>query len=270
MDLRTRRIWQGLVAYANAANIDVSGLRSTISDCMPWSAAAYSFGLLSSSRLEEEGAEYQPATKTLLLWLCSDPKSRGWDDYRPNALRFLYEHCEHIRVTLGEIPYALDNPEHFEESSKYWEVGGEPRNDSPLQVFTPSRIYKDIADPICDFVLAEYQKYRNGNYKRSVPIFVCANPACEKLVMPHRIGKKKFCSDECKAARHREDVSQSERTDYQWLYRLSKKPMGAKRAVLRSEAGQERLTVIMSRNYGAPCKQLIQELDRFSSQRGGD
>jgi hypothetical protein len=265
-DERTRRAWNGLVKYANAKAIDTEELRATISDCMPWSTASDPWGLLAGMRgewLQEQGAKYQSAVKATLLWLCTDRKAR--DVYRPEAKGFLYEHLAHISLTLGEVPYTPEDPDHFDESRRYWEHGGHPRDDSPLESHDLSKSYKDIADPVCDFLLNEYQKYRNGEYKDPVPIFLCTNPDCGKLVMPQRIGRKAFCSDECKAAKQRQEIPQQEQTDYQWLYRLSNKTEGVKRAELRSKSGQDRFNGIKARNYGPRCKRLIDKLDRFSS-----
>jgi len=137
------------------------------------------------------------------------------------------------------------------------------RNDSPLEMKSLSRNYEDIADPICDFILNEYQRYRDGEYREPVPILVCTNPDCGKLVMPKRIGRKAFCSDECKAAKQRREIPQHEQTDYQWLYRLSKKPDGTKRIELRNESGRDRFAAIKARNYGPRCERLIERLEPF-------
>jgi hypothetical protein len=245
--------------------MDIEGLRETISGCMPWSSASDRWGLLAgmgAEWLQEQGSKYQPAVKATLTWLCSDAKSR--DEYRQAALGFLYEHLAHITLTLGEVPYAPDDPEHFEESSRYYEHGGRSKDDSPLGIHDLSRGYQDIADPICDFVLNEYQKYRNGEYKHPVPIFLCGNPNCGKLVMPQRIGRKTFCSNECKAAKQRLEIPQGEQTDYQWLYRLSKKSDGVKKAELRLKSSFERLMDIKAHEYGPRCKRLVEKLERFA------
>jgi hypothetical protein len=115
------------------------------------------------------------------------------------------------------------------------------------------------------FVLNEYQKYRNEEYKYPVPIFLCGNPNCGKLVMPRRIGRKTFCSDECKAAKQRLEIPQGEQTDYQWLYRLSKKKSeGAKRAELRRKGSFDRFMDIKAHDYGPRCRRLVEKLERFA------
>jgi hypothetical protein len=84
-------------------------------------------------------------------------------------------------------------------------------------IYTRSKNYQDIADPICDFILNELERITKDD--RQVPICGCEGPSCNKLIMPERIGKGRFCSDACKSAHYRRKNSPSASNDYQWLYR---------------------------------------------------
>ena len=144
-------------------------------------------------------------------------------------------------------------------------INGKLKDVSFLGWFAGTRSYRDIADPILEFLLAEHNKFLDKEYKEPIPVIVCSNPGCDKLVMPERIGKRKFCSEDCKAANHKRNIPQKERTDYQWLYRLRKKPVGLIRKALRSEENQERFRSIKAeRGYGPASQELIRKLERFT------
>jgi hypothetical protein len=141
----------------------------------------------------------------------------------------------------------------------------------PLGLSIPSRGYGDIADPICDFVCTEYEKYLNREVSRKdkkaaplTPIFVC--PRCNKLVMPERIGRRQFCSacsDQARAEKYRLKASPDEARDYQWLYRRLKEDPGALKMRLRQPKVGRRLTEIKSRQKNSSrCQQLLLELNK--------
>ena len=121
----------------------------------------------------------------------------------------------------------------------------------PLGVWVPSKGYKDLADPICDFLTSEYEKYLNREVSRKdkkapplVPIFAC--PICDKLVMPKRIGRRYACSDcseRARAEKYRQKASPHEARDYAWLNRLLHQEPGVRK--LRRDVG--------SRGVGSTC-----------------
>ena len=298
MDARTKRIWGGLVSYANSTptTIDMDKFRRTVAYCMPWYVAAGPLGLFAFLREEEElrqAQQHQPLVQGLLRWLITKPEERA--GVFQEACGFLYEHMQHIKWRLVEV----ERPEHIEEELKrfnyttaelesfhelaerYWADAtrwaspppGSPgvlkKGNSLLGISTPAKQYDDLADPICDFFLTEYQKYREREYGRMdkkpaplVPIFACPN--CKKLVMPERIGRRKYCSDcsnKARAKSYLEKASPDEGRDYQWLYRLKKARPELRRARLRQQKVQERLAEIKARQQDSHrCKELMRRM----------
>ena len=287
MDKRTKRVWKGLVDYANATatSIDINQLRRTVADCMPWYLVAKwaPFGLGFLNRLDlvsEEAVKYQLSVRGLLHWFCSRIQTQDTSYDVIEALQFLHEHVDHIRWRLTEVPrpqdflreleqyYPHDDLERFaEESQEYW-TGGK-RGASPSGIQLPSKEYADLADPICDFLLTEYQKYCGTEYSRKdkkppslTPIFVC--PTCCKLAVAERVGRRKYCpgcSDKARAKSYLEKASPNENRDYQWLYRLKDAKPELRKARLRQPRVKERLAEIMARQKSsARCQKLIHDM----------
>ena len=291
MDARTKRIWGGLVSFANAGTVPNAAkeLRRTVTDYVPWFLQADPFELLADMDEEQwlkAAAEYQPSAQALLRWLCSTPNSAERDSLRPQALSFLRKHAEHVGgAYLAEVDYVEEpkpdaegkfDPEKLEqheESMKYWTRTGKARDDSPLGIYTISKHYKDVADPICEFICYEYLKFRNGQYKKSVPIFAC--PQCAKFVMPKRIGTKKFCSDcsdKARAEQHRKKAAPGEGKDYQYLYRLvgdlEHEPPNVIKMRLQNAKIRKRIGEISNRQRtSAKCKKLLGRLKQWRAIR---
>lgn len=295
MDEKTRRIWAGLASYANGTATPAE-IKATIADCMGWVAAtmpADVFDLVFTMEedLPKQAEAYRPAIKMVLSFLSSEPRSEERTSLRVQALNFLREHGEHIRgqvfreasysfENLRNLNYTSDELENFKERiegifdqaqyEKYHR--GQPtvgENSLPLGLLIPSRGYQDFADPICDFLSSEYQKYLNREVSRKdkgagplVPIFVC--PSCKKLVMPKRVGRRRHCSecsDRARAEKYRQKASPDEGRDYAWLYRLLHQESGARKARLRQQKVQQRLREIKSRQKNSPrCQGLLQDL----------
>jgi hypothetical protein len=282
MDERTKRIWQGLVNYANATAIDFTEFRRTVGDCMGWIVATQPIGLLSltsEESLRDQAVKYQPPVRSLLRWLCGDASADELDllEYENEAWEFLDTHTEHIggmslkevnrpqdvSEDLKKLNYTTAEIQHFkDEANKYWEE----MERSPLGIWTPTKDYWDLADPICDFLLTEYQTWRNREYARKdkkpappVPIVACPN--CKKLMMPERIGRRKYCSDcsdKARAKSYLEKASPDEGRDYQWLYRLSKEKPDVRRTRLRQPKAKERLTEVKVRQKNSHrCQRLL-------------
>jgi hypothetical protein len=295
MDARTRRAWTGLVKYANG-EASSAEIGSTVAACMGWVSAVAPFGLfdwIGTTDLTTEAEQYRPGVDILLRFLCSPPRSTERASLRSAGQNLLFEHGQHIGgLDLKEISYnervekSLQNFGYTpsereklkEQSDKIW-VSAQylPRGQQkpagtdllPLGIKVPTRDYQDLADPICDFLMSEYQKFINRQPSRRdkcsrpvVPIFVC--PRCNKLVMPERTGRKKYCSvctDSARAEKYRQHAPAAEGRDYQWLYRLKQKEPGLRRIFLRNEKNQVRLKHVKSMQKKSPrCQKLIQEL----------
>jgi hypothetical protein len=263
---------------------------------MGWVSAVAPFGLfdwIGTTDLTTKAEEYRLGVDTVLRFLCSRPKSAERKSLRSPAQNFLFEHGQHMgAMELTEISYnervdkSLQNfgytpseRETFrEQSDRVWESAQYfPRCEHtiagkdwlPLGIKVPTREYRDLADPICDFLMSEYQKYINREFSRRdrrpppvVPIFVC--PRCNKLVMPERTGRKTYCSictDTARAEKYRQHAPAAEGRDYQWLYRLKQKGPALRKIFLRNEKNLMRLNQVRSRqNESSRCQNLILEM----------
>jgi hypothetical protein len=306
MNDRTKRIWRGLVNYANAAPaaIDIAEFRRTVAACMPgdvlpmWHGSG--LGLLDREDLVAEAAiRYQSQIQALLRWLITG-KPNDRDDLFRAGFGLLREHMQHIKWVFNEanpIPkdrssvdfasntereveqnsiarkdleelYSTADIERFEIATrKYW--AGWKAGDSPLGIWTPAKDYEDLADPICDFLLTEYQKYRDRDPSRldrrpppAVPIIIC--PKCDQFVMPQRVGRKQACtncSDQVRREKKRQKDLPFERTDYQFLYRLKRDGPTVRKVRLRLLKVQKRLRLIKVRQKDSSlCQKMISDL----------
>src|SRR5260370_40989584 len=96
MDARTKRIWGGVVSFANAGTVESAAkeLRRTVTDYVPWFLQADPWELLAFMDDEQwlkAAAEYQPSAQALLRWLCTTHNSAERDSLRQRALAFLRE-----------------------------------------------------------------------------------------------------------------------------------------------------------------------------------
>jgi hypothetical protein len=194
------------------------------------------------------------------------PEAMSEVDTVPNSQSEVNPNSE-ARKALEEL-YPSADIERFEEATrKYW--AGLKAGDSPLGIWTPTKDYEDVADPICDFLLTEYQKYRERDPGRrdripppAVPILIC--PKCGRFVMPQRVGRKQACSD-CSDQVRREKKRLKdlpfERADYQYLYRLKICGLTERKLRLRQPKVQKRLTLIKKRQKdSALCQGVLVDM----------
>jgi hypothetical protein len=257
LDKRTKQTWRGLVDYANAENQGVTShslenLAAILFECMPWMARTDTvfedvpamIALLTqpdilrgtlegkpvwySSKSEQELAgqfreqaiEYQPQLRRLLRWL-ADPARHG--DDRVAAWSFLLDHTRHIEFQRGDPAYAPPEEEHV----PYWTLRGEPKADFPYRTL----VYKDIADPICDFIHQQYELGRNA------PIHICKRPGCGSLIT--RFKKKEYCRTSlCDKERRKrdDDLTKAKNRDNVFLCRLRNMPLAMRRKKVRESA----------------------------------
>ena len=183
---------------------------------------------------------------------------------------------EQVGKSLQNFGFTPSEREAFkEQSDRIWDSARHiPRGQHttagtdwlPLGIKVPTRQYQDLADPICDFLMSEYQKYLNRQPSRRdkepppvVPVFVC--PRCNKLVMPERSGRKQYCSictDQARTEKYRENAPADEGRDYQWLYRLQNLTPDVRKVFLKSPKSRDRLNEIRKRQRNSSrCQRLI-------------
>jgi hypothetical protein len=174
-------------------------------------------------QFRQQAVKYQPQLRRLLTWL-SNPKRNARD--RPLAFEFLSEHTRHIVFERGDPAFG---PE--EEQSRYFTPLGNLRHDFPNR----TTFYKDIADPICDFV---HKQHEAG---RDVPIRICKRPGCGGLVAQFK--KREYCRTAlCDHERQKrdDDLKQRKNRDNVFLCRLRKMPLAIRRRKARESADRLR------------------------------
>jgi hypothetical protein len=180
MDTRTTRIWAGLVSYANATinTVVVEAFRRTVMDCVSWVAVVDPMSGLKWASEEDDAVKYQPSIRALLRSLCSNLLPHEREHMGRQSTSFVGEHTRHIEWRLFEVVYSpyvqkeLQDlnftPAEVEKISemykRYW--AAYKRGDPTFNMQIPSKDYQDFADPICDFVLSEYQRHRDKEYSR--------------------------------------------------------------------------------------------------------
>jgi hypothetical protein len=254
-----KKIWRGLVDYANAADPVsdlgvLSNFAHTLSECMPWMARTafwedvpamvalrtnreILFGQVDgkhvwfcwkseeqlANQFRQQAIEYQPQVLKLLTWL-SDRKQNEQD--RPRAFAFLREHMKHIEFERGDPAFA---PE--EEQFRYFTPGGDLKDDFPYQTL----LYKDVADVICDFIQKEHEPGKD------VPIRICKRAGCGKLVTQFK--KREYCRTAlCDRERQKRDdgLKQKKNRDNVFLCRLRKMPPAMRRKKVRENINRLR------------------------------
>jgi hypothetical protein len=200
-------------------------------------------------QFRQQAVKYQLQLRRLLTWL-SEPKRNAKD--RPLAFEFLSEHTRHIVFERGDPAFG---PE--EEQLRYFTPKGNLRDEDDFPHRT--RFYKDIADPICDFIQGEHELGRDA------PIQICKRPGCGNLVV--RFKKKEYCRTAlCDRERQKrdDDLKQKKNRDNVFLCRLRKMPLAMRRKKVRESA--DRLRQIESdwrdRNQSL-AKHALELLNKF-------
>jgi hypothetical protein len=256
-----RKIWRGLVDYANATDFEsnpeaLNYLARTLYECMPWMARTafeedvpemialrtnrdllcrkvgeeqvwYSFRREEqvADQFRQQAIDYQPPVRQLLTYLCD---GKQIEEYRSQAFAFLREHTMHIEFAHGDPAFAPEK-----EQDRYFTLGGALKDDFPERTLS----YKDLADVICDFVQKEHE------LRRQVPIRICNRPGCGNLVIQFK--KREYCrTPACDRERQKrdDDVKKIKNRDSVFLCRLRALPLAMRRKKVRESA--ERLREI--------------------------
>lgn len=243
---RTRRIWKGIIQYANAENKNASeNLRRVLNQLTPEppefdQLEGYedipSYAKSASSNpsvpdLENAfqvlAARYQNDLRNLLKWMCA-PKDHP--ELRIDALQFLESnaHGHHWRLCLDDDPI-----EDFDD----WHI-----------FFLKEVEYTSIMSPICEFIFDRIEDVHGSiELDEAVPIRICKRPGCGKFILPEKTGRKKYCSNLCCSLDHENKKPREERTDYAWLHRLEKESLGVLRTKTKEPAAKKRLHDVEAR-----------------------
>ena len=232
---RERRVWVGIVRYANAdlstdAEAYASLLRAlyeltpepglTEFKLTEFGRDGDFFDLSELARARKNdlirlALHYQKPLKNLLVWLCQ-PKSHP--ELRLEALRFL-------EINARGEDWYIDHSE--DPIADFCDLHA---GEAPFLYFVKQVKFASIISPVCKF-LFEFA----DDPPKVLPIRICKRPGCNKLIVPERMGRKEYCSPKCCSLAHR--PAAEENKDYMWLYRLSKiKSRGTLRRRLREDS----------------------------------
>jgi len=196
-----------------------------------------------AGQFQQQAVKYQPQLRWLLTWL-SNPKRNAKN--RSLAFEFLSEHTRHVAFERGDPAFG---PE--EEQLRYFTPEGKLRDDFPHR----TKFYKDIADPICDFIQAEHELGRDA------PIQTCKRPGCENLVI--RFKKKEYCRTSlCNRERQKrdDDLKQKKNRDNVFISRLRKMPLAMRRKKARESIDRLREIESFWRDKNQPLSKHASEL----------
>jgi hypothetical protein len=161
------------------------------------------------------------------------------------AAEFLHTHLSHIQSEQADPKFDETQLETF----SYWEQKGTPRACMLIGQLHRALAYKDIIDPICDFILTEHERTHQTEppQRELVPIRVCKRPGCGKFIMSERKDLRKFCDDSCRALNQGQSKSLEEKSSYMMLWRLKGKSIGTLRQELEKPQMKQRLAEIEAR-----------------------
>lgn len=128
--------------------------------------------------------------------------------------------------------------------------------------------YKDIADPICDFIWNEHGEYHRDRKKLLAPLQSCKKPGCEKLVAAERPSRKKFCSDTCRALNKQESNPSMQNSDSAFICRTKKLSTTALRDYLREDNSRKERLRRIRHEYSEHKPTLTFEADKLLKRAG--
>jgi len=211
-DLRT---WQQIADYANADLTDNAKALKAAEHLIRGLDERMSFvdlvgkpvkGESLEQRFSRQAVWHQPTVRGLLNWLCQPTPDKvipTWEgvDIPPmmiSPVDALYAELSDERLTQQFDPQFDEDSEDYYPFYFVREVG-----------------FHSILGPLCKFIVDELED--SGEI---APVRLCERVGCGKFMVSERRGRKRFCSDQCRALsfqRSREDW-----TEYMRRYRKLK------------------------------------------------
>jgi hypothetical protein len=228
-DERKRRIWQGLVDYANADDLasnarTVKSVETLVRLCLPYprdEESLIEFEEIGSQRkltgepieeiFKQKALRYQSDVRKLLFWLCKpNVETKIILENRPGCPPLFVSPVEYLNGEVHQVHWRLEEVDtNFDEDS---------RDLFPFY-FERTVEHPTIIGPICSF-LVEQLEPRFGNESGQAPIRICEREGCGRFTLPERKGRKRFCSDQCRAMAYQ--GSREDWNEYMRRYRKLK------------------------------------------------
>jgi hypothetical protein len=215
--LWSRRIWESLVCYANesddrgrASPQNLRDFKSVLTRCMDWIGGVDEdlegcSDIKAGTSLNDLEARYRADIRRVLTWLSSPDRHR---ELAARASQFLSDYASGVRM-------------HISANGGY-----KADADDPLILEWPDSCQSVIA-PVCKFILEQIERHDIGGelLRDIIPIGSCERAGCGRFCMIKRKGRKKFCSDKCRAGRYQEKLPKEQRAAKMRRYRATLKKM---------------------------------------------
>jgi hypothetical protein len=201
---RNRLVWEALVRYANTAK--PPALAEAFERSASTIPVGYMLRLKDVDEVREIGKDlsqgvevtdtqrallgvvvlaprYHEAFRRVLSWLSAPKKNSA---LARDAGKFLGGFSAELKWTLRDANDEFD------------ETGEEGY---PIFLWPNVEHCRSILSPICQFILDRIWEFQEGGteLKEAIPIEVCEREGCGNFTLPERRGRRRFCSDKCRA-----------------------------------------------------------------------
>lgn len=224
---RELEAWRGMTDFANADLLGnqkaLEAVDKLVRACTPgfpsWDDTDSIAGLIGKpadgrtlDHFEQKAVEAQPILRLLLRWLA-----------RPQEKTLIPVDNGVGRPEMKVHPVDILNSElsntSLQEPTSDTDFGETPGSGSYPFYFERVVKFHSLLGPICDFIVRELDE--SGE---QAPVRICEREGCGKFTVPERTGRKKFCSDQCRALSY-----QGSRTDWNKYMRDYRKTVKSKR-----------------------------------------
>ncbi len=136
---------------------------------------------------------YHTDLRRVLTWLSAPEKN---SDLASSSGKFLWDFGAELKWNLRDSNHEFDQT----GESGY-----------PIFLWPNVERCRSILSPICQFILDRIWEFQEGDteLRDAIPIQICEREQCGNFTMPKRQGRKRFCSDQCRAL-----AFQGSRTDW--------------------------------------------------------
>ena len=192
------RIWEALVRYANSGEpgeleqafnesaeliplIPIAPRIVDVDEVREYAGSTKDEAIKAALRYWAE--QYHSVFRSALTWLCRPDKHPELAD---NAAQFLWRHSEGMRWGLKYANHKFD------------ETGNEG---DPIFLWPMLEHCRSIMSPICRFLIDRIWEFQEGRLalQEAIPLQICERDGCGNFTLAERQGRKRFCSDRCRA-----------------------------------------------------------------------
>ena len=162
---------------------------------------------------------YHEAFRRVLTWLSAPEKN---SDLAKDAGKFLGNFSAELKWTLR------DANDEFDQTGE---------DGFPIFLWPSLEYCRSIASPICQFILDRIWEFQEGDIelRNAIPVQICEREQCGNFTLAERQGRKRFCSNQCRALAFQR--SRPDWNEYMRQYRKVKR-----NRTLKAKSGNKRKT----------------------------